>query len=338
MAALPRNAQYDEKYVLPLKLYLPMLICIPLVLIQAPPHRHPLRRVSQMRRPKLASSPGHTFLTLLVFRRRLEDQLGVPGEVLGEDGSNFTACLRLIRCSRIFLLPDLTAHAQNYLYAALQQRMIEAQTAFYVAEDSDEQFAASELAGFFEGVKKVYEDEDLANEKEHFIHVVKNAHFWPLLDSTFERMVRDHPVFWAEVMSLQQTAITDGAYWPYWKPEECHNCEHSPWQLKIFPRSTHWATLKLAKGKCQATCNRCASEEEQRQLAPVIVDEEEPNPSSERNGEPKAYSECFEVMSIMMEEAKEKAWEERLAYIAQGLETDESTSETDESTSKTEED
>ncbi|KAK8112978.1 hypothetical protein PG984_013504 [Apiospora sp. TS-2023a] len=226
----------------------------------------------------------------------------LPSELLAEDGSQFTSCLRLIRCSRAFLLPDLTAHAERKLHEVSQKMMIDAQTAFYEAEDSDEQFAVSlELTNFFEGVQKVYEEADLESEKQYFLGVVQHAHFWPLLDRTFEEKAREHTTFWADLMSLQQQSIADGAYWPYWKPEEYCKCHGSPWMSQDPPQSTHWATLKLVKGKCQATCNRCASEarkvwselwkgedEEDRKLPPVAEeeeDEEEEGPSSSSAGD-----------------------------------------------------
>lgn len=161
----------------------------------------------------------------------------------------------------MFLLPELTAQAQNHLYRISQNMIIEAQTAFYVADDSDEQFEMSELEGYFDGVKMVYEDNYLEHERKCFTDIVKYAHFWPLLDTNFKNKAEAHHDFWVDVMSLQQKAITDGAYWPYLKPEECHRCEHSPWRFKDHPRSTHWATLMLFKGKCQAICNQCASED-----------------------------------------------------------------------------
>ncbi|KAK8062651.1 hypothetical protein PG997_014748 [Apiospora hydei] len=202
----------------------------------------------------------------------------LPGEVFAKDGSNITACLRLIHCSRVFLLPDLTAYARNHLHHALHKMMIEAQTAFYEAEDSDEQLDVSELRGFFAGVRMVYEEEDkneFACEQQYFVNVVKGAHFWPLLDSNFQRMTQDCPHFWTEVMSLQQIAITEGSHWPYLKPEECCKCEHSPWKFDDLPRSTHWAKLKLVKGKCEATCNRCTGEEEERKSWTELWKEEE---------------------------------------------------------------
>ncbi|KAK8029731.1 BTB/POZ protein [Apiospora rasikravindrae] len=213
----------------------------------------------------------------------------LPGEILAEDGSNITACLRLIHCSRVFLLPDLTAYAQNHLYHTLQKTMIEAQTAFCMADNSKVQFDVSDLYGFFAGVEKVYEkegdDNEFAGEKQYFTNVVKGAHFWPLLDSNFQMMTRHCPQFWAEVMSLQETAITDGAHWPYLKPDECHKCEHSPWQFDDLPRSTHWATLKLVKGKCQATCNRCAGDEERKLWYKLRQEEERKFPSESEDNE-----------------------------------------------------
>ncbi|KAK6858262.1 hypothetical protein PG995_005961 [Apiospora arundinis] len=190
----------------------------------------------------------------------------LPIELDAEDGSTFTACLRLIRCSRTFLLPELAAIAQQHLSDASEEMVVEAQTAFHAADDNDEQFGLSDLLGFFEGVQKAYEDEDLHPERHQFIRVVKDAHFWPVLDTTFKAKARDHPQFWMEIMALQQDAITDGAYWPYWKPEECHKCKKSPWQFQQAPRSTHWATLKLVKGRCLATCNYCAGVEENGKL------------------------------------------------------------------------
>ncbi|KAK7959804.1 uncharacterized protein PG986_004658 [Apiospora aurea] len=203
----------------------------------------------------------------------------LPGEVFAKDGSDIAACLRLIRCSWVFLLPDLTAHARSHLYHALHKLTIEAQTAFYEAEDSDGQFDVSELRGFFAGVRMVYEEEggedEFAGEKPYFLGVVKGAHFWPLLDSNFQWMARASPQFWADVMSLQQTAIDEGAHWPYWKPQECCKCEHSPWKFADLPRSIHWARLKLVQGKCEATCNRCAGEEEERKSWAELWEEEE---------------------------------------------------------------
>ncbi|KAK8001255.1 hypothetical protein PG991_013477 [Apiospora marii] len=223
----------------------------------------------------------------------------LPQELSPQDSSTFTACLRLLRCSRVFLLPELTADAQYHLYRISQNMIIEAQTAFYVADDSDEQFEMSDLDGFFDGVKMVYEDEHLKNDRGYFTGVVKGAHFWPLLDTNFKNKAEAQQAFWIDVMSLQQEAITNGAYWPYIKPEKCHICEHSPWTCKDRPRSTHWATLKLVKGKCQATCNHCASEEgvdhhawtelseedeEERKLPPVKEEKDEEASSSSASG------------------------------------------------------
>ncbi|KAK8859667.1 BTB/POZ protein [Apiospora arundinis] len=196
----------------------------------------------------------------------------LPGELCVKDGSIFTACLRLIRCSRVFLLPPLTAYALQHLYNASQNMMIDAQFAFIDAEDSDAQFEMSELDGFFDGVKKAYEDDDLQAEKQYFIDVVQGAHFWPMLDSNFKDKAQAIPEFWNDIMILQHEAIIAGNYWPYTKPDECHVCKQSPWESDDL---IHWASLKLVKGKCQATCNRCAKEKEEKIQPTVDVENEQ---------------------------------------------------------------
>lgn len=188
----------------------------------------------------------------------------------------------------MFLLPELTAQVEYHLYRISQNMIIEAQTAFYVADDSDEQFEMSHLDGYFDGVNMVYEDDHFESERRYFTGVIKGAHFWPLLDTNFKDKAQAQQTFWIDVMSLQQDAITDGAYWPYLKPEECHGCGRSPWNDKDTDplRSTHWTTLKLVKGKCQATCNDCEEaekvwsevskwEEEKRRELPPVAEEEE---------------------------------------------------------------